>query len=272
MLAIGIMTMVVLPACGDDNDEPSSSAGGKGKELTVGESLSSASDQSKPIITVTLKTVEPLRFIVNCKMSGTATHFYIEQGDVVETNAIKRTKEINMNFNFDLEPGTVYPCIAVAEDDQGNRTQVLFRVRTEKMPFVNYIIWEDYKYQQLQLAEMSTLHDYVMRQNSKHLEIKGETGTIAHFFYYVPSYDGITREWEDRTYLNLTNTTSYYTYGVYVWIYNERGNRIAVFEGPGTLTIKSSGNKRIFDYIEKRNVANLYIQKDVVLHFEGTVQ
>lgn len=123
--------------------------------------------------------------------------------------------------------------------------------KTSNPPYKDYIcVIESYsnpRFFQIDEVTMNTRYDegaYGTGSRSKHLTMHTTSGDKLVFEYYVHTWDGLYAEWDQGTY-NLKYNGNFYEYSA-IWVgssYNPYLNY-----NKGTLTIKESGSKKIFDF------------------------
>ena len=115
-------------------------------------------------------------------------------------------------------------------------------------------------YYPLTKAIMRCFHSTGTEANEKSICFFGNTGSMkptgARFMYFTPYYEGINKEWYDGTY-DIQSKSDYWIYGGTYTYNNYISSRCN-----GTLTIKTVGNIKYFDFVLD--------DKDAVGHFEGT--
>lgn len=133
----------------------------------------------------------------------------------------------------------------------------------DKSPYKNFMHGSysgTHCYVELTKVEMQAQHGIGGEANFKYLRFCGTNGDVspngALILYSRPSWEGIEKYWPDGTY-TVKSGGGYWSYAIHPYF---NGKDYISSEGEGTLTIKSNGNYKTFDY--KSDL--------LVIHFEGT--
>lgn len=134
----------------------------------------------------------------------------------------------------------------------------------QNSPYQNYMYswYSKDKYIELTKVEMQCEHGKGTQANTKYLRFCGPNGSVspngAVILTMTPYYEGIDKNWIDGTY-KINTGSGYYKYFIHPYV---EGHDWTSDESEGTLTIKTNGNIKTFNYKSS----------NTIIHFVGMVQ